>query len=100
MSIRSMFPGTYNSRDEIRVPVSLLPRELTRLLDEVFPSFSGAEENRVAAFSPTLDVHESEKEYVVHAELPGVEEKDIDLSLKENHLILRGEKRNQVERSE
>lgn len=100
MSIRSIFPSTYNGRDAIRVPVSLLSRDLTRLIDDLFPSLTGAEEARSVAFSPTLDVHENDKEYVVHAELPGVDEKDIDLSLKENHLILRGEKRNQVDKTE
>lgn len=44
-------------------------------------------------FTPRLDVKETVEDYVVSVELPGVEEKDLDVSLEEQVLTLRGEKR-------
>ncbi len=100
MAIRAMFPSNYAGKEAVRAPISLLQRDLNRLFEDFFPGFSAGSENRQTAFSPSVDVHETEKEYVVHAELPGVDEKDIDLNLKENHLIIRGEKRNNIEKAE
>lgn len=42
---------------------------------------------------PSIDVKESDKSYRIEAELPGMDEKDIEVSLMDNVLTLRGEKR-------
>jgi HSP20 family protein len=44
-------------------------------------------------WSPRCDLSESEKEVVVHVELPGVDPKDMDVSVSEGALTIRGEKR-------
>jgi HSP20 family protein len=49
-------------------------------------------------WSPRCDVTESDDALVVHAELPGVEAKDMDVSIHEGVLTVRGEKR--TERTE
>lgn len=49
---------------------------------------------------PAFDVTESEKEYVVHAELPGVDVKDLDVSLSEGILTVTGEKKHEHEEKE
>ncbi|MEB2346532.1 MAG: Hsp20/alpha crystallin family protein [Deltaproteobacteria bacterium] len=51
-----------------------------------------------AGFAPRIDVVEREGEYLVTAELPGLEEKDFQLEVHGNALTLTGEKR--VEREE
>jgi HSP20 family protein len=43
--------------------------------------------------SPEIDVVETEDNYQVYCDLPGVEEKDIDISLAANVLTIKGEKR-------
>jgi len=48
-------------------------------------------------FSPSVDINEDEKMITVKAELPGLEEKDIDVTLKDNTLTIRGEKKNEHE---
>jgi len=45
---------------------------------------------------PTLGVSEKDQEYVVTAELPGMEEKDIELSLDNGELVIRGEKKSET----
>ena len=46
---------------------------------------------------PELDVHENSKSVVVEAELPGVEEKDVTVTLANGCLTIEGEKRDQRE---
>lgn len=46
-----------------------------------------------AGFAPRIDVVEREAEYLVTAELPGLEEKDFQLEVHQNLLTLSGEKR-------
>jgi HSP20 family protein len=43
-------------------------------------------------WSPRADIRETEKAMVIDAELPGVQDKDIDISVQGNTLILRGER--------
>jgi HSP20 family protein len=49
------------------------------------------------AFSPKVDVSEDEKAIQVVAELPGLEEKDIDVSVTPDALTIRGEKKEERE---
>lgn len=44
-----------------------------------------------------MDVSETEKEYVIEAELPGVDQKDIKVTIENGILSLRGEKRQERE---
>ena len=52
-------------------------------------------EENTETFSPNVEVQETEKGYSVRAELPGMKEEDINLSLDDNCLILQGEKRSE-----
>ena len=45
-----------------------------------------------AAFSPRIDVKEDGASYEISAELPGLEEKDIEITVDDGTLVLRGEK--------
>lgn len=51
----------------------------------------------LTSFTPRLDVAENDKEYVVTVELPGMEEKDVQVEVAKDVLILRGEKRQERE---
>jgi HSP20 family protein len=54
-------------------------------------------EDRVEGFLPSVDVDESEKEVTVRIELPGMEEKDVDLLLTGDSLTIKGEKKKEME---
>src|SRR4030095_1022468 len=89
------------SRDEDRSPFLSLHREMNRLFDDFFRDFDlrlpmagGAGLNGVW---PHLDMAETDKEVTVTAELPGMEEKDVELLLEDGMLTLRGEKRAESE---
>jgi HSP20 family protein len=48
-------------------------------------------------FMPAFDVSETEKELIVKAEVPGMDKKDIDISLSEGMLTIKGEKKQERE---
>ena len=49
---------------------------------------------------PSLDVSETKNELVVKAEIPGMDSKDIDISLSDGMLTIRGEKKQEKEEKE
>ncbi|MBW6484887.1 MAG: Hsp20/alpha crystallin family protein [Syntrophobacterales bacterium] len=85
---------------ETEHPFHALQREMGRVFDDFSRSFDltpfGSERGR-DVFYPSVDVTEGDKEVTVKAELPGMEEKDIDVSLTDNSLTIRGEKREERE---
>jgi HSP20 family protein len=49
-----------------------------------------------ASLMPSMDITETEKEFVITAELPGLERKDVEISLEDNVLTIRGEKKSET----
>jgi HSP20 family protein len=49
---------------------------------------------------PSLDIHETDKQYRITLEVPGVEQADIQLTVEDDVLWVRGEKRHEQEHSE
>ena len=64
---------------------------LAQFNDEINRLFD-ARNNPVSEWSPAVDVKETNKEYVIHADVPGVEAKDIDVTLEDGILTIRGER--------
>ena len=50
--------------------------------------------------APAIDISEDEKSYKICAELPGLDARDVDLSVAGDTLVLKGEKRQEAERKE
>ena len=93
MSIKSLLP-VWRDRNVARgeSPFTALQREIDRLFDDFtrgFPSFGLA----TTDLTPTMDVAETDKEIEITAELPGLEEKDVQITVADNTLTSRGEKR-------
>ena len=71
---------------------------LQREVDRLFDDFArGANANLLA---PRIEVTESDKEIEISAELPGLERKDIDISLDRNLLTIRAEKKVEAEQKD
>ncbi len=64
--------------------------EMDKLFDNFFTTDSNIESG--VNFMPAVDIEETEKEYYVHAELPGMKKKDIGVNIKDNLLTISGEK--------
>lgn len=69
-----------------------LHRQVNRLFDEFFRDFESPLIRGFATDWPLLEVQDNDKETKIIAELPGLDEKDIDLSLREGILTIKGEK--------
>jgi len=81
-------------------PFLALHREMDRMFDDFSRGFdlSPFDGGRSwGAFTPSVDVREDEKEVTVKAELPGMEEKDIEVNLADNGLTIKGEKKAEKE---
>src|SRR2546423_2483872 len=59
-----------------------------RLMDELMRSTGNG--NRVTGFTPLVDVHETEEEYLVKVDLPGVKADDVTVEVNENVLSISG----------
>lgn len=71
-----------------------LHREIDRLFDDTFRTMGhGISKTAEGVFSPRVDIAASPAEYTVTAELPGIDEKDITLELKDDVLLLKAEKK-------
>ncbi len=71
-----------------------LQEEMNRLFNEAFSRFRLPEEGPMAvSWSPAVDIYETEDKIVVKAELPGVDRKDVSIEIRDNTLILKGEKK-------
>jgi HSP20 family protein len=87
-------------RDETE-PFGLLRREIDRLFEDFTRGFTFEPfrmiERRTRKFSPTVGVSESDRNVTVKVELPGMDEKDVKLSVTDGHLMIRGEKTEEKE---
>ena len=109
MSVRDLIPwGRDNGnrvptlyRDDQHNPVFSLHREVNRLFDDMFRSFDSL--GSLPAFSggwPKVEISETAGDIKVTAEIPGIEEKDLEILLDDDVLTLRGEKRAESEDKE
>ena len=76
-----------------------LQREINNLFAD-FKSEGGKDERGAGgdgAYMPAVDISENDKEFLLKAWLPGMEQKDIDVSLEENRLTIKGEKKEEKE---
>ena len=101
MAIRDLIPWKSQGQDiaprqEERVdhPVMSLHRDINRLFDDMFRGFSMPSLSSIGRSLgwPRVELSENDKEIRVTAELPGMEEKDVELLLDNGVLTIRGEK--------
>ncbi len=73
--------------------LSTLQERINRLFIEAFPQTTGTEgELTRGAWNPVVDIFDKEDSIIIHAELPGVKKNDISVEIKDNMLILKGER--------
>jgi HSP20 family protein len=101
MNVRAIIPGTRDNRQVARPPGSLF-EILQREVDSVFDDFTRgvSPTDSPAALLPSMDVAETDKEIELTIELPGLEQKDVDISVTNNVLTIRGEKKAEAERQD
>jgi len=68
-------------------------RQASRMFEDVFREFEDTREAFAGILAPNIDVTQGEREIRVTAELPGVNEADIEVSVDDDVLTIRAEKR-------
>jgi len=76
-------------------PVQSFQREMSRLFQDFFDVAPLG--GRESGLYPEIDVKETEKEIKISAEVPGLEEKDVEVLLSSDSLTIRGEKKQEKE---
>lgn len=71
------------------------PWSVARSMDRVLEDLWRGEAAQVARFAPRLEVVENEDQFLVNAELPGLEEKDFHVEVHGKVVTLRGEKKSE-----
>ena len=69
-----------------------LQDEMNRLFLTNFPRSFNREETMSGAWSPSVDIFENKDHIVIEAELPGMKQENVDISIENNVLTLRGER--------
>lgn len=70
-----------------------LQDEVNRLFSASLPRSFGDEGIARGAWSPTVDIYENKDHIVLEAELPGMNREDFDLTIENNVITLKGERR-------
>jgi HSP20 family protein len=101
MSVRDLVPWNRGRdvtvrRGEEANPFLALHREMNRLFDDVFRGFDVTPFERTIGW-PNIEVSDTDKEMKVTAELPGLDEEDVELELANGVLAIKGEKKTETE---
>ena len=71
--------------------LTTLQDQLNRLFDE--PFFRRADESAITAWAPDVDIYEDGNQLVLKADLPDINEEDLDIRIENNMLTIRGERK-------
>lgn len=107
MELRALVPWrnefksqTPAARDDVFDPFVAFRHEVERMFDSFFEGFGRSNRALSAGWSgpaPTIDIAEGEKDIVVFAELPGLDEKDFEVTVAGDVLTIKGEKKSEHE---
>ena len=78
---------------DVEKRLDLLREEFNRLVDRFLEDGVWKPDPKADGFLPVINLREKAKEYVVEAELPGVEPDEVEIEVAGNLLTIRGEKK-------
>ena len=108
MDLKSLVPWRNNSKSNVPAtredyfdPFVTFRREIDRIFDDFYTGFGGSRSLQGASswstVTPMIDVAETDKDVIVTAELPGLSDKDFEVTLTGDLLTIRGEKKSEHE---
>lgn len=77
-----------------------LREKMNRLFEEAFTSRGEEKEMVASTWTPSVDIYETENELTLTAEVPGIEDKDIEIKIEDNTLSIQGERKFEKETKE
>ena len=102
MRIKNLLPAvTRPAGRDADHPFYSLQHQMNSLFDDFFSGFDVAPRSittgELGVFSPSIDVKESDKDFIIRAELPGVDDKDVEVSVTNDAVTIKGEKKEEKE---
>jgi HSP20 family protein len=102
MAVRDLIPRMRSrvpvSRSESANPLAAFHEEMNRLFDDFWREFDGVGSALAPSSGfPRVEVLETDRDVKIEAELPGLEEKDIEVTLHDGVLTIRGERQSESE---
>ena len=79
---------------------STLQDRINRVFRDTYSDSSRDESLATSSFAPAVDVYEDEHDVTLKVEVPGIDEKDIDIRLENNTLTVHGERKIEKEEKE
>ena len=90
-------PSVMLRTNQQNAPLASLQRRMNRMFDDFFGDFGDNPLSQITAeagdFIPQIDISENDTEYTITAELAGMEQKDIDIEVLDDTLVIKGEKK-------
>lgn len=94
MTYRDWLPSLWGEdKADVAHPFS----DLRKRIDTLFEDFDSALQVGKGEFAVRSNVSETEKEIRITVELPGIEERDMDISVSDNRIAIKGEKKSENE---
>ncbi len=78
---------------DILIQIQGMKERADNIIEKAFERFGYREYSPMSTWQPTTDVYETENSYIIQMEIPGVDREDVDIELKDNKLMVCGEKR-------
>ncbi len=99
MSLKPLLPVNRDRLLGLRdfTPFAALQQEIDRVFDGFARNLPNAAAQRLV---PSMDLSETDKDIEITIELPGMEDKDVEVQVLDNVLTIRGEKKSQREEKE
>ncbi len=86
--------------DPFRDLVTLRER-MNRLFEDAVSTARSEEKDMISSsWAPAVDIYEDEKQLVLTAEIPGINEKDVEIKIEDNTLSIHGERKLEKETKE
>jgi len=85
--------------DPFRDLVTLRER-MNRMFEDIVTQKGEDKDIVSSSWVPAVDIYETEQELVVQAEIPGIDEKDIEINIEDNTLTIKGDRKFEKEAKE
>jgi HSP20 family protein len=77
-----------------------IEQELNKVFNELVPTKAVSEVPQVQGWTPRVDVYEKDNKIVIEAEIPGAKKEDIEVKIRDNAVVIKGEVKKEEEKKE
>ncbi|WP_456465762.1 Hsp20/alpha crystallin family protein [Persephonella sp.] len=76
-----------------------IEQELNKVFNEIVPT-PKTEISEITTWSPRVDIYEKDNKLVIEAEIPGAKKEDVEVKIKDNAVVIKGEVKKEEEQKD